>query len=86
MTDKQQLDRTYHYIMKTFIDRGDAPHYTEIAREFGVRPDVMAIMSTPRHSAKLNGHYVSSAAEYAASFFQKLREVTGNSEFWNPKA
>lgn len=39
MTDKQQLDRTYHYIMKYFISRGNAPHYTEIAKEFGVRPD-----------------------------------------------
>jgi len=38
MTDKEQLDRTYHYIMKTFIDRGNAPHYTEIAGEFGVKP------------------------------------------------
>jgi hypothetical protein len=39
MTDKQQVDRTYHYIMKTFIDRGNAPHFTEIAREFCVKPD-----------------------------------------------
>lgn len=39
MTGKEQLDRTYHYILKTFIDRGDAPHYTEIAKEFGVQPD-----------------------------------------------
>jgi hypothetical protein len=49
-------------------------------------PDVMAIMSTSRHSAKLSGHYVSSAPEYAPLFFQKLKEITGNSEFWNPKA
>jgi len=39
MEDKQQLDKTYHYIMKTFIDRGNAPHYIEIAKEFGVKPD-----------------------------------------------
>lgn len=39
MTDKHQLDRTYHYIMKAFIDRGHAPHFTEIAQEFGVTPD-----------------------------------------------
>ena len=25
--------------MKTFIDRGNAPHYIEIAKEFGVKPD-----------------------------------------------
>lgn len=39
MTDTEQLDQTYHYIMKTFIDRGNAPHYTEIAKEFDVKPD-----------------------------------------------
>jgi hypothetical protein len=46
----------------------------------------MAIMSTPRHSAKMNGHYVSSVAEYAPIFRQRIKEVTRNSEFWNPKA
>ena len=39
MRDKQQLDQTYHYIMKIFVERGNAPHYTEIAKEFGVKPD-----------------------------------------------
>lgn len=44
----------------------------------------MSIMSTPRHSAKLNGHYLSSAAEYAPAFFQRIREVTGGAAFWDP--
>ena len=48
--------------------------------------DVMAIMSTPRHCAKMNGHYISSAPEYAPLFFQRLKEVTRNAAFWNPKA
>ena len=39
MTDVQQLDRTYHFILETFVKRGNAPHYTEIAKEFGVHPD-----------------------------------------------
>ncbi len=39
MTDKHKLDQTYNYIMKTFIDRGNAPHYTEIAKEFDVKPE-----------------------------------------------
>lgn len=38
MTNKQQLDRTYHYIIRTFINRGSAPHFAEIANEFGVNP------------------------------------------------
>jgi hypothetical protein len=48
--------------------------------------DMMYIMSTPRHSSKLSGHYVSSAHEYAPLFFQRLEEVTQNSAFWRPKA
>ncbi len=39
MADTQQLDRTFHFIMETFIQRGNAPHYTEIARAFGANPD-----------------------------------------------
>jgi hypothetical protein len=38
MEDKEQLDKTYHYIMETFVQRGYAPHYTEIAKKFGVTP------------------------------------------------
>lgn len=38
MTDTQ-LDRTYHYIMETFVKQGCGPHYTEIARRFGVPPE-----------------------------------------------
>ena len=39
MEAKEQLDKTYHYIMETFVQRGTAPHYTEIASRFGVKPD-----------------------------------------------
>lgn len=39
MADREQLDRTFHFIMNTFVNRGTAPHYTEIAREFEVPPD-----------------------------------------------
>ncbi len=43
----------------------------------------MSILSTPRHMAKLNGRYLSSAPEYVPIFFQRLREVTRNSPFWD---
>ena len=46
--------------------------------------DLMSIFETPRHSGKFTGHYVSSAPEYAPIFFEKLKEVTGNSSFWRP--
>ena len=46
--------------------------------------DLISIFQTPRHSAKLSGNYVSSAPGYAPQFFEKLKEVTGNSSFWKP--
>lgn len=46
--------------------------------------DLMAIFQTPRHRAKYSGNYVSRAPDYAPRFFDKLKEVTGNSTFWNP--
>jgi hypothetical protein len=45
----------------------------------------MSILSTPRHRAKLNGHYLSSAPEYAPTFFLRVREFTGGGAFWDPQ-
>jgi uncharacterized protein YfbU (UPF0304 family) len=39
MTAATQLDRTHHFILETFVERGYAPHYTEIARRFGLPPE-----------------------------------------------
>jgi uncharacterized protein YfbU (UPF0304 family) len=39
MPEATQLDRTYHYSLETIVARGQAPHYTEIARNFSVSPD-----------------------------------------------
>ncbi len=39
MTDTSQLDQTYHFIMRCFVETGRAPHYTDIAAEFSVSPD-----------------------------------------------
>ena len=39
MADPQQLDRTYHFIMESFVRQGQAPHYTDIAREFSLQPE-----------------------------------------------
>lgn len=38
MTDTSQLDQTYHFIMRHFVETGQAPHYTDIAAEFSVSP------------------------------------------------
>ncbi len=39
MTEASQLDRTHHFILETFVARGYAPHYTELAAHFGVPPE-----------------------------------------------
>ena len=39
MDASSQRDKTYHFIMDTFVRRGYAPHYTEIASKFGVGPE-----------------------------------------------
>jgi hypothetical protein len=46
----------------------------------------MAILGTPRHSARLNGKYVSSAPGYAPAFLERLRQVTRDASFWLPEA
>jgi hypothetical protein len=39
MADIKQMDRTYHFIMEVFVERGKTPHFTEIARAFSVPPE-----------------------------------------------
>jgi hypothetical protein len=36
MNEPTQLDRTFNIIMRRMVATGQAPHYTEIARELGV--------------------------------------------------
>jgi len=36
MSKLSQLDKTYQIILNSFIETGQAPHYTEIAKELGV--------------------------------------------------
>ena len=44
----------------------------------------MCIVSTPRHTARLSGSYVSSAATYGPLFVENLKAVTGGGPFWTP--
>ena len=39
MADLKMMDRIHHFIMETMVERGIAPHYTEIARAFSVAPE-----------------------------------------------
>ena len=36
MGDQGMLDRSFHVIMKRMVETGQAPHYTELARELGL--------------------------------------------------
>lgn|GEM_PF-4090899 len=46
--------------------------------------DVMAIVSTPRHAARLDRSYISSVSDYGPLFFANLKEITKNASFWDP--
>jgi hypothetical protein len=39
MSESSKLDRTFQIILKTMVDTGQAPHYTELAAELGVTPE-----------------------------------------------
>ena len=36
MAELQSLDRAFYFIMRRFIETGQAPHYTEMASELGL--------------------------------------------------
>ena len=39
MADSKMMDRTFHFILTTMVERGYAPHFTEIANAFSVPPE-----------------------------------------------
>ncbi len=38
MADASMMDRVYQFVLETMIERGDAPHFTEVAAAFSVKP------------------------------------------------
>ena len=36
MNDTVELNKTFNFIMRTLVETGRAPHYTDVARELGV--------------------------------------------------
>jgi len=36
MSEPTLMDKTYNVILRRFVDTGQAPHYTDIAKELGV--------------------------------------------------
>ena len=41
------LDKTFHFIMKRMVETGQAPHYTEIAKDLGVSMEWLADPNAP---------------------------------------
>lgn len=39
MAEPSRLDRAYHFVLTTFRERGDPPHFTELAKHFGESPE-----------------------------------------------
>ena len=39
MADSSLMDQTFHYVLSTMVERGFAPHYTEVARALSVPPE-----------------------------------------------
>ena len=39
MPDATRLDRIYRFVLETVIASGQAPHYNQIATQFGIAPD-----------------------------------------------
>jgi hypothetical protein len=37
--DIETFDRTYHFIMSRFVETGQAPPFTDLARELGISPE-----------------------------------------------
>jgi hypothetical protein len=45
---------------------------------------VRAIWSTARYRERLNGHYISSMADYAKEVNEVRKKVTNDHPFWSP--
>ncbi len=66
---------------------GNWPQFLKGTEE-GILPvqDIFSIVSTPRHSKRFSGHYISSIGEYGPLFLKNLKKVTKGSLFWDPQA
>ncbi|MGA7875964.1 MAG: hypothetical protein WCA08_09890 [Desulfoferrobacter sp.] len=62
------LDKTYHFIIKEFIQTGHAPHYTEIASELGVPLEQGRKALHDLISAGVPGTWLFPNTDYISSF------------------
>lgn len=67
MTDVAVLDRAFHHIMQRFINTGQAPHYTELARDLGLTVEEGRQVITDLMNAGVPG-WLHPQTDYIASF------------------
>jgi len=39
MADIKLMDEVYHCVISSFVEKGSAPHFTDLARTFSVKPE-----------------------------------------------
>jgi hypothetical protein len=64
---KEELARAYHIVMRSFADTGRAPHYTDIAREMGTKPEPARLLLHELTSMRLP-NWLSPGTDLIASF------------------
>ncbi len=75
--------------MNLFRSKEDVLNWAEFkpGTEDGILPLPVAakLLSTPRHSGRLDPHYMSKVPETTTVFFEHLAKMTNNSAYWSPK-
>ena len=61
------LDKTFHFIMKRMVETGQAPHYTEIAKELGVSMEEGRNVLHELFSKRIPG-WLAPSTDFIASF------------------
>jgi hypothetical protein len=71
MSNARLLEQTFHTIIKSMVETGQAPHYTELATKLGIAPDVARTtlheLFVPRFPGWLfpNTDYIASFAPFS---------------------
>jgi len=61
------LDKTFHFIMERLVETGQAPHYTEIAKDLGVSMDEGRKVLHELFSKRIPG-WLAPSTDFIASF------------------
>ncbi|HNQ19290.1 MAG TPA: hypothetical protein PLW90_03965 [Smithellaceae bacterium] len=67
MSSPTVLDKTYYFITKRMVETGQAPHYTEIAKELGVSVEEGRQVLRELFSRRVPG-WLAPGTDFIASF------------------